>query len=289
MRRLSDAYPVYAMCPPEYISIAVANNIWMEQNTEPLDKQLFFTQWLNLYNAIADKAMVYLMPPKRGLQDQVYMNCAVYLPHNDIVLANWTAEGRTGEEDEAEEFFDKLGFNVSNCPFRFEGEAELKRLRDGLYLGGYGFQTDIRALNWIEEEYGIKIIKIQEKDEKLYHLDCSVFVMDDYNIIAFIDDWDDETLSEVEGVCNIHKVSRSDAWLGICNSLLLDNCIYNSSSLIMMNPGEEFYQEEIDKNTRLEEIASSMNLGVKYFDLSELMKSGALLSCTIMKINNFYG
>ena len=61
--------------------------------------------------------------------------------------------------------------------------------------------------------------------------------------------------------------------------------VLNSSHLHDLKSGTEDYQRELQKNRKLEDIASKFALEVSYFNLSEYHKSGALLSCMVLHLN----
>ena len=95
--------PVFVMCPPAFVDNKIKNNSTMKDMADAvMDRPKFLAQWYNLYNVLAANSLTYLLPPKKGLQDQTYVNCFAYLPHvkgrNVIVLSNFTADGREGEE-----------------------------------------------------------------------------------------------------------------------------------------------------------------------------------------------
>lgn len=283
--------PVFVMSEPTYVDNSVKNNVWIEEDYQPIDKVKFTSQWLDLYNFVAGNALVYLIPPKDGLQDQTYVNSGVYLPHLEeptIVLSNFRGEGRAGEEFELGGLMHKLGYHVCRLPeeIKFEGEPELKYLKDNVYLGGYGQRSDKEAHEYIEKEWGAKIIKINEPDPYLYHLDCQVFVVDSENIIAYTKNWSKKTIKEVEKYVNIHSVSEDAAYMGICNSLSLNGMILNGSSLQFMKKTDKYYFDEVKKNKELEEIANKLGYEIVYFDIGEAWKSGALLSCFFMHLNH---
>jgi N-dimethylarginine dimethylaminohydrolase len=219
-----------------------------------------------------------------------YLNSACYLPHlpdDDIViLSNFTAEGRAGEEKEAGDLLYQFGYDTIKCPYRFEGDPELKFVRDDLYLGGHGIRTDAKAYDWISDEYGAKIIKIEEKDEKLYHLDCICFVIGKENVLLCTEIIDPKTVKEVEKVANVIPVSKVAAYEGICNSLLLEDVVYNASSLQYMKATDKDYETEQQKNNELQKICRELGKELLYFDLSECEKSGAMLSCFVMNLTH---
>lgn len=287
-----SAFPVFALCQPLFVDNKIKNNIWMKQangEEKEMDKEEFMGEWYNLYNALAFNSVIYLIPPRKGLQDQTYVNCAAYLPHrgkeNIIVLSNFTAPGRAGEEIVAGRLFTDLGYKVIKCPYKFEGEPELKYVKDNIYIGGYGPRTEIAALKWIEKKFDAEIIPVQETDPHLYHLDCSVFRIDSGNMIVCADLIDDKALDKIEAVTNIHEISKDDAHAGATNSVRAKDFILNASSLKFMKRKDPKYSEEVHKNTRLEEICNKLGLEVVFIEMSECAKSGAALSCFTMHLN----
>jgi N-dimethylarginine dimethylaminohydrolase len=285
--------PVFVMCPPAFVDNKIKNNSTMKDMADAvMDRPKFLAQWYNLYNVLAANSLTYLLPPKKGLQDQTYVNCFAYLPHvknkNVIVLSNFTAEGREGEEWVAASLLRELGYEVVKCPFRFEGEPELKYLRDNIYIGGYGFRSDIRAHRWLEETFGCKILYIKETDEVLYHLDCSVLPLNDYNVIMCAELMDRKQLAEVEKYATIHPISKADAYAGAANSLKVEGAIYNSSNLAYLRRTDEEYAEQAHKNDRLQAIADVLGMEIIYFDLSECEASGAKLSCFVSHLNYIF-
>lgn len=286
-------YPVMVMCPSAFVDNKIKNNKTMEELAkQEMNRPKFLAQWYNLYNVLAANSLTYLIPPKKGLQDQTYVNCFAYLPHiknrNVIVLSNFTADGRDGEEWVAANLLRQLGYEVVKCPYRFEGEPELKYVRDNIYIGGYGFRTDIRAHRWLEETFGCKILLIKETDEILYHLDCSVLPLNEYNVMMCCEIMEREQVRAVEKVATVWPVSKNDAYTGIANSLVIEDALYNSSNLAYLRRGEEGYDEQKNKNERLELICHELGKEITYFDLSECEASGAKLSCFVSHLNYIF-
>ncbi|MGH6917078.1 MAG: dimethylarginine dimethylaminohydrolase family protein, partial [Geminicoccaceae bacterium] len=77
--------PAFVMNVPLSLSAAVPNNIWMEEMTaeeREIDRHAALRQFLDLYAYLTDRAIVYLLPSKPGLQDQTYVsNLGIVLPH----------------------------------------------------------------------------------------------------------------------------------------------------------------------------------------------------------------
>jgi N-dimethylarginine dimethylaminohydrolase len=175
--------PAFVMNFPFTLDTAVPNNVWM-QELEPEDLSInkgnAYRQFLDLYQFVAGNSLVCNLPAKGNYQDLVYVaNLGIYLPHiknsNNVILANFTSEPRQGEEEVGKPFFELMDYNTYMCPFKWEGEADLKHLYDNVYIGGYGIRSDIEAYKWMEEEFDMNIIKVEMVDDYLYHLDCSIF------------------------------------------------------------------------------------------------------------------
>jgi len=287
-------FPVFVLCPPTFVDTSIPNNAWMYNMTKKelvVDKDKFMGEWYNLYNVLASNALVYLLPPKKGLQDQTYVNCAVYLPHikdrNIVIISNFKGKGRSGEEKIANTFFKNLGYETFRPNTHFEGWPELKWSgKDNIYYGGYGQRTDKRTYNWFEKEFDAKVIKLKEKDPYLYHLDCNIFVLNKDNVMMNVKGFTKKEIKAVEKIANIYSISTDAAYMGACNSLRVGNFLFNASSLEYMKATDKYYRDEVQKNRELEKIAEKIGLELVYFGMGQSWKSGALLSCFTMPLNH---
>jgi N-dimethylarginine dimethylaminohydrolase len=270
----------FAMCQPKFISTEIANNKWMEDLADvdrKIDNDKAMRQFFGLYSLLTQESFVHLIPPKEGLQDQVYCsNAACVLAHQDktAILANFEANGRTGEEYQAKGLLSSLGYDCVKPPYSFEGEADLKWIRDNIYIGGYGQRTSLKALEWIEQNYDAKIIKLEKIDPYLYHLDCSVFPLDINNVLVCTEIVSRKTLQEIQNAAHIISVSYQQALESITNSIRLGSVVHNIGS---PTDGTTSSQKLID-------ICRNYNLSPSFVDLSEFVKSGAGLSCLIMHL-----
>jgi N-dimethylarginine dimethylaminohydrolase len=137
----------------------------------------------------------------------------------------------------------------------------------------------------MEEKFGMKIIKVREIEQYLYHLDCSIFPITKGNTLICTELFSKKELAELGKYTNLISVTGDEAFSGICNSVRLPNQVLNSSHIHDLKAGTEDYKFELQKNRKLEDIAGNLALEVSYFNLSEFHKSGALLSCMVMHLN----
>ena len=96
---------------------------------------------------------------------------------------------------------------------------------------------------------------------------------------------DKKVIRGIEKLVNIVSVSEKAAYQGICNSLKVGDVIFNASILPYIDSGHKWYDFEVQKNKELEAACDKIGLELMYFNLSEAMKSGALLSCFAMHLN----
>ena len=285
--------PAFVMNFPFTLDTSNPNNIWMkemEAKDLKINKGNAYRQFLDLYQFIAGNSLVNILPTYGEYQDLVYVaNMGIYLPHikdsNNIILSNFTSEPRQGEEKVGKPFFDLMGYQTHMCPFKWEGEADLKYLYDNVYIGGYGQRSDIQAFEWMEKEFDMNIIKIEMVDEYLYHLDCSIFPLTKEKTLICTELYTPEELAHISQYTNIIDISVDDTYNGIANSARLGNMILCASNISELTRADENYEAEKQKIESLEKICFNEGLEPVFFNISEFMKSGAMLSCMIMHLN----
>lgn len=294
-RTPSDSpFPVFVMAQPCFVSTAIENNIWMKElkgKAGDIDKEKMMSEWWSFYRLLAADSLVYLLPPTDGLQDLVYVNSFVYLPHvkePTIILSNFTAEGRAGEEVVAGKFLTEMGYTCVKSPHKFEGFPEAKWLKDNIYFGGYGQRTVIEFYDWFEKKYDAQVIRIKEDDPWCYHLDCQLFVIDKENVIACNETIDKATMKEIEKVANVFPVTDDDCYEDICNIVRVGELLVVASSIQFMKTSDPLYKLQLHKNNRLEEICEKMGLEMVLLEMSENGKSGAAVSCVCAPLNHIY-
>jgi N-dimethylarginine dimethylaminohydrolase len=283
----------YVMNFPFSLSTSDPNNIWMQELSDEelqINRPKAYKQFMDLYNFMAGQSLVYLLPSEGNLQDQVYVaNLGLQLPHikdeNHILLSNFTSDPRKGEELVGEKFFYQMGYQTHISPYKWEGEADIKYLYDNVYIGGYGIRSNIKTYEWMEENFDMNIIKVAMTDEYLYHLDCSIFALNNDQTLVATELFDPEELRAIEQHTEIIPVDIEDALGGMTNSVRLGNMVLCASNIAEMKKSHEYYEAEKHKIESLEKICSDAGMEPVIFNLSEYMKSGAMLSCMVMHLN----
>ena len=283
----------YVMNFPFTLSTSDPNNIWMQELTDEeltVNKPKAYKQFMDLYQFMAGGSLVHLLPSEGKFQDQVYVaNLGISLPHikneNHIILSNFTSDPRKGEELVGEKFFNMMGYKTAISPYKWEGEADLKYLYGNKYIGGYGIRSNIKAYEWMEEQYNMDIIKVAMVDEYLYHLDCSIFALNQDQTLICTELFDPEEIAELEKHTDIIDINVDDALGGLTNSVKYGNMILCASNISEMKKSHEYYEGEVHKLKTLEKICSDAGMEPVIFNLSEYMKSGTILSCMFIHLN----
>ena len=287
-------FPSFVMNFPFSFSTENPNNIWMqEMSSEELkvNRGKAYKQFMDLYNFVSGAGFVCNLPSHGNkFQDLVYVaNMGIYLPHikdsNNIIMSNFTSTPIQGEELVGKPFFDLMNYQTYDCPYKFEGEADLKYLHGNNYIGGYGIRSSKEAFEWMEEKFDMNIIKLEMVDEYLYHLDCNIFPLSKSKTLVCPEFHLPEEIKEIEKYTEIVEVSADNVYNGICNSARVGNMILCASNISELSINDEAYDAEKHKIHALEKICYNEGLEPIIFNISEFMKSGAMLSCMIMHLN----
>jgi N-dimethylarginine dimethylaminohydrolase len=241
---------------------------------ESYNYPLAFSQFFSLYSSLSAFSLIYLLPSSGYYQDQVFVaNLGCYLPHNKgnvIVLSNFKSEPRIGEDRIGRQFFESMKYTVIQPPTTFEGEADLKYLRDNIYIGGYGIRTDRKSLDWISDVTGAVIIPVKMKDTRLYHFDCLLLPISFGKALVATSEIEKEDLKNIENVVEVISVPKEYVHSAWTNSLVVGNKVF------FYSPARNFFEDFCRQ---------SLNLEPVFIDLSEFEKSGAGLSCMVMHLN----
>jgi N-dimethylarginine dimethylaminohydrolase len=288
--------PSFIINPPFSIHTENKNNIWMEEakaEEAEINREMAFRQWHDLYSHLVnDGCMVSILPTPYdcNLQDLTYVANMGVVIGDTVIVSNFTSEPRIGEAEIGLNYFKMAGFkNVIQCPYKFEGEADLKHLRDDIWVGGYGLRTELKALEWFEKEFNIKVIKMKMSEPALYHFDCNFFPLTKTDVLFCSSIFYPDEVEELQKYCRIIEVPFDLAKYGALNSVRVHRFIYNNSDIGSLDPvkDKDIYQIELSKNKWLEDVLAEYALEAKFINLSEFMKSGALASCLVMHANRW--
>ena len=311
----------FLMCPPFGTSNAIANNSWMGEEDEPIDRFTYMEEWLRLYKDLSSIGMVYIAPTHPKLQDQIYISNGVWVPFHAnqyCVMPNFKVEGRKenkelgipGENAINAPFMKMLGyklvyipeFDENGEPMYFEGSADIKMINcenphATVWVCGTGIRTSENAARWIENwmnevdedpNSAHKVISYPQLDEDEYHMDCSIFVADANHAVlntALIKE-SEELRKAVEEISKYITVIPCDdieiLKAGLCNSLRAGNNIFMGSDINLLE-GSEYIEDYNIEKRRIEFMQDVANkLGL---NLNIYCLSQALLGGAMLSCN----
>jgi N-dimethylarginine dimethylaminohydrolase len=295
LRIRSDEKMCFAMSVPYFISTDLLNNAQMQEINEvygKVDRDVALAQFDEIYKYCARSFRIYLVPSAPGLQDQVYVSNlgAVFEFDGEepplVVLSRFRAKGRPGEELVGELFFQNLGYQTVRSPYFFEGEADIKSIAPGVYVGAIGMRTSPEALRWIADVASIHVIECTINNPYLYHLDCVLFRLSATEVAIVTSVVDRQTLRAIEQHANILDVPLDVGLSGATNCIRGHGELLCDENTSLMKVDDPLYQREMNKMRFLEHVAKKRDIGMKFFSTSEFIKSGAALSCMFMRLNN---
>jgi N-dimethylarginine dimethylaminohydrolase len=137
----------------------------------------------------------------------------------------------------------------------------------------------------MSEEFNMNVIPVEMVDEYLYHLDCSIFPLSKDKTLVCTELFNPREIKALEAVTEIIDIDADDAYGGITNAVRLGNMVLAASNISELKRTDELYDGEKHKIESLEKICANEGMEPVIFNISEYMKSGALLSCMVMHLN----
>ena len=286
-------HPTFLMCPPFNLYAGNLNNYFSKKYAKDgeVDRGKALNQFLGVYSFVSTYSLVYLIPHDYSLQDQSFVaNLGIVLPHwedgNTVVVSEFRSKPRVGEKEPGVRLFNELNMEVDVAPKYFEGEADLKFFNDNNYIGAYGIRTSIEALDWFEKKYDMNIVKVENHDQKMYHLDCLIYPLYSNVCLAYTKLLSKENIRAIEKFADIVDVPPEvGSEGGITNCVGLNRMVLCGSSINDLKVTDEDYDYERKKIDFITKVCSNHSLEPFFFNLSEYRKAGADLSCMFMHLN----
>lgn len=172
---------------PLHFDVEYVINPHMAGQVGNVNRPLARAQWEALrqtYQALGFEVLV--VPAVQGLPDQVFVaNPGLPVPEEGgwaLVSSRMRNEARAAEPHHLGAFAQSHGARLVAWPdpnLAFEGMGDALWLvgRRALVMG-YGFRTDLRAVELLAGLVGAPIVPIELVDERMYHLDTCLSVLD---------------------------------------------------------------------------------------------------------------
>jgi N-dimethylarginine dimethylaminohydrolase len=174
------------MCEPSYFDVVYSVNPWMDLDT-PVDRDLARRQWETLYDTlVALGHEVMLIDPLPGQPDMVFTANAAVVVGTRGVSAKFRAPYRNPETVVYHEWLQNAGINMRAPTDVSEGEGDFVVTPDGARIfAGDGVRTKASAHTEISVHLGLPTIPLTLVDERFYHLDTALSILDDHTAIYY--------------------------------------------------------------------------------------------------------
>jgi N-dimethylarginine dimethylaminohydrolase len=277
-----DDHSKFVMCRPVYLSTAIPNNVFMEKEPEKPDVPRALNQFdrsVHLFESLGVEVLE--IPPQKGAQDQLFTANVGTEINGVIVLANFSAPGRAVEIPPAQKFFQQLGYKCVQPPMAQEGEADLKKWKQGYYFGGWGLFSKKESCDWIMKQLGVTVIPVQEVNPKSFHLDCCLLVVDQENFMVTRKGLSPDSIKTLQKLGNVTFTPEGIETTGCTNGVLIpEKRIYVSGAF---NPEQPDYRKAAEW---LLETMDKFGYTTVFTDCDSYNASGADLSCSVMHLEN---
>lgn len=177
----SPTHRRFLMCRPTYFTVEYAINAWMDP-TVPVDVDLAVRQWETLRQVYLDLGhTVEEITPIAGLPDMVFTANGATVVDGRVLAVQFRDPQRADEAPAFRAWFERAGFEVHQPKHVNEGEGDILLVGD-LLLAGTGFRTAHAEHAHIQEVFGRPVITLQLVDERFYHLDTALAVLDERTV-----------------------------------------------------------------------------------------------------------
>lgn len=259
------------MCRPSHYDIEYVINPWMEGGVVNPKKAM--VQWERLvecYKSIGVE--VSIIDQRMGLPDMVFAaDQGIVFSKSDVLLSNFRYKQRVGESTIYSKWFEEHGYKIHRLPpnMYFEGNGELQKWRDMLFIGT-GFRTSYEATATVGQIMGKEVLPIELVDERFYHLDTCLFVLNDDVVFYYPKALSEKSKRDLKKLLpRLIEVSESEACNFATNSVVI-------GQNVVIQKG----------NKRVVGIIRGLGFNVSELDVSEFMKSGGGIHCLTGELYN---
>lgn len=266
---------------PTYFSVEYVINPHMEGNIGEVDKMAATNEWNHLKSAYEELGLhTHVLDGARGFPDMVF--CANQsLPNitadgkKQVIMSVMHAEPRKEEVPVIQKSYEESSYEIvhlDESKFKdFEGMGDaLWHFKKRLIWGGYGYRSTPEVYQYISDVFKTPVIALQLVNEKFYHLDTCLCILNEDSAMIYPAAFADEGVALIRSVFkNVIEVTKYEAEnLFACNATCVD--------------GKNVFIQQgcVDVNHKLKDAGFK----VHEFSTYEFLKSGGSVFCMKMML-----
>ncbi|SMO49938.1 dimethylarginine dimethylaminohydrolase family protein [Gracilimonas mengyeensis] len=264
---------------PTYFTVEYVINPHMEGHIGDVDKLAAQNEWDHLKSAYDELGYyTHVVEGQRGYPDMVF--CANQSFPNitkdgkkQVIMSVMHARERQGEVPFIRKVYEESSYEIlylDESKFNsFEGMGDaLWHHKKRLIWGGYGFRTSKEVYEPISDLFDTPVIALELTDERFYHLDTCLCILDEATALIYPKAFTDEGIELIESIFeNVIEASKYEAEkLFACNATCPD--------------GKNVFIQQgcVDVNHKLKEAGFK----VHEYSTYEFLKSGGSVFCMKM-------
>jgi len=208
-------------------------------------------------------AEVILIPQQKHLPDMVFTVDQGVIKNKTILLSSFRHPERQGETPLFQEWFLQHGFQVKTLPkgIYLEG-GDCLHWNKHLFLG-YGFRSDKAATEEISNLLDLPTIPLQLVNDRFYHLDASLFILNDEVAFCYPEAFVAESLQKLHStIPHLELFSSEQALSFAANTFVIEKSVITSSA-------DQRFHDSIKK----------LGYSPIKVEMSEYLKSGGGIHC----------
>jgi len=208
---------------PTYFDVEYVINPHMKDHVGNVDKMQALNEWEHLVDGYEELGFkVHQLDGVEGMPDMVF--CANQsLPFIDkdgnkkVLMSIMHSPERKDEVSYIEKWYKKQGYEIeyldNSTVDDFEGMGDaLWHFKKRLLWGGYGFRSSLKAYNQIVDKFDVPVIALELTDDKFYHLDTCMAMLNENSVLIYPDAFKKEGLDMIYKLFdNVIKATQYEA------------------------------------------------------------------------------
>jgi N-dimethylarginine dimethylaminohydrolase len=258
----------FLMCEPTHFDVLYSINPWMVPGV-PVDREVAHDQWDALRRLLESLgARVEVMKGVEGLPDMVFAANAGTVVDGVCLPARFLHPERQGEEPVFRQWFTDHGYRCEpDVPPLNEGEGDFRLVGDVLYAGT-GPRSGSAALVVAELTLGRPTVELVLVDDRFYHLDTALAVLDDTTVAYYPPAFAEESRTVLEERFPDAVIATDDdaAAFGL-------NAVSDGRNVVLPAGADQLCAEVEARGFVVHEVA-----------MSEFIKAGGAAKCCVLEL-----
>jgi len=216
------------MCEPTYFDVVTVGQNPFMRRKGGIDKKKAKIQWDNLVHTIRGLGYtVKVIRPNPAFPDQVFTQDQAIVEGGRMLLANFSVEGRRGEEKEFAKIV-RAGTQWT-CPVPFECELLLSYTSSTKAWMGYGIRSHMEAIPCVRKIFP-KVTPLRLIDPRFYHIDLVLCILPKDVAIVYFPAFDMASQELIrKTTTDRYELSEDEALQFMANAVSLGDAVVANS------------------------------------------------------------